>query len=45
VRLTVTGVVSIPVAEESPSTNRVRSLVNAGVARVTAMAQKRHGLF
>jgi len=33
------------VAEESPPTHRARSRTQVRVARVTAMAQKRHGLF
>jgi len=37
--------VAILAAEESPPTNRVRSRTQVRVARVTAMAQKRHGLF
>lgn len=32
------------VAEESPPTHRARSRTQVRVARVTAMAQKRHGL-
>jgi len=32
-------------AEESPPTHRARSRMQVRVARVTAMAQKRHGLF
>jgi len=32
-------------AEESPPTHRARSHTQVWVARVTAMAQKRHGLF
>jgi len=37
--------VAITVAEESPPTHRARSRTQVRVARVTAMAQKRHGLF
>ncbi len=32
-------------AEESPPTHRARSRTQVRVARVTVMAQKRHGLF
>ena len=35
----------LSVAEESPPTHRSRSRTQVRVARVTAMAQKRHGLF
>jgi len=35
----------LSVAEESPPTHRARSRTQVRVARVTAMAQKRHGLF
>jgi len=37
--------VAILAAEESPPTHRARSRTQVRVARVTAMAQKRHGLF
>ncbi len=35
----------VTVAEESPPTHRARSRTQVRVARVTAMEQKRHGLF